>query len=170
MITPEQVREKTNKRFWSKIKFDELDKCWLWQRSTTSEGYGSYWHKGKFIGAHRFVYTALLHTLDTKTVVCHRCDNTKCVNPNHLFTGTQAENIKDMINKGRGDHLLYPINRPTFKLGHIPQSAKLKPSDIPLIKNRIAQGEQVSSIAKSYNVGTTAIYDIKNGQSWNCIP
>jgi predicted transcriptional regulator len=80
--------------------------CWEWQGSTTI-GYGSFRIPGVFEGkkimAHRAAYTAFKGELIPDDVfVCHHCDNPKCFNPDHLFLGSQSDNIKDCFDKNRG--------------------------------------------------------------------
>lgn len=85
--------------FWSKVIRDEQDLCWEWSGTKVSSGYGRFWYNGKMVGAHRFVYFV---TVGHWPKVCrHRCDNPCCVNPFHLENGTQADNMKDSVDRGR---------------------------------------------------------------------
>ena len=88
-------------RFWSKVKVGAADECWEWQAGLDSDGYGRIQFDGKRQGAHRFSW--ILHNTDIPQgmCICHRCDNPACVNPNHLFLGTQVDNIYDMVSKNR---------------------------------------------------------------------
>ncbi len=86
-------------RFWSKV--DKTDTCWLWTASTNTDGYGHINIQGKTKASHRLVWTWINGSIPNKLQVLHKCDNTRCVKPEHLFLGTQQENIKDMINKNR---------------------------------------------------------------------
>jgi hypothetical protein len=75
--------------------------CWEWQGVVHRTGYGCFKSKGGFAYTHRAAYEAFHGPIDGK-FVCHRCDNPKCLHPNHLFLGTHDENMADMKAKGRG--------------------------------------------------------------------
>lgn len=91
-------------RFWSKV--DKSGECWTWMRSTHRGGYGSFtvFRDGSFkkVRAPRMAYELTHGTIDPSLVICHKCDNPRCVRPDHLLLGTQDDNLKDMSAKGRG--------------------------------------------------------------------
>lgn len=87
-------------RFYNKIVVDHND-CWNWSGSIGWHGYGYFYVKGKGIRAHRFSYTYHKGEINDGLLVCHSCDNTRCVNPDHLWLGTQKDNMEDKIKKGR---------------------------------------------------------------------
>lgn len=79
----------------------DLGPCWLWTAHCASNGYGSFTPSHLPIGAHRFSYELHVGPIPYGLYVLHHCDVRQCVNPQHLFVGTQKENIDDMIAKGR---------------------------------------------------------------------
>jgi len=88
---PERIRK----------KFIVKNECWVWTGHRNRQQYGAvYWNKTS-CRAHRVVYEILVGKIPPGKLICHKCDNPPCVNPDHLFVGTQVENIQDSLKKGR---------------------------------------------------------------------
>jgi len=86
------------KRFWDKV--NKTDNCWEWT-GAIRQGYGCLKIDGKTIDAHRYSYVIHFGPIPDGMCILHKCDNRKCVKPDHLFLGTYADNHKDMCNKKR---------------------------------------------------------------------
>lgn len=93
--------------FWANIKKDFENNCWEWKGAKNRHGYGVIYSYSSFkkyahLRAHRVsweIYNA--EEIPNGLYICHHCDNPSCVNPNHLFLGTQKDNILDSVRKGR---------------------------------------------------------------------
>ena len=83
------------------INVDKGSGCWLWLLSKAF-GYGNFKVNGKTKRAHRVAWEEFNGPIPEGMNVCHTCDNPSCVNPEHLFLGTQYDNLQDMKQKGRG--------------------------------------------------------------------
>lgn len=88
-----------------KIRFDKfvvkMNGCHEFQSTIQKDGYGRFFYKGKQAQAHRVAYELSIGEIPEKMVICHKCDNRKCVNPEHLFLGTTKDNVLDMYKKNR---------------------------------------------------------------------
>ena len=94
------VTEDLTERFWSKVvKID--DGCWLWTAALLLDGYGQIWLGQTMERAHRLSWIIHFGPIPEGLCVLHTCDNPPCVRPGHLFLGTQLDNVRDAIRKGR---------------------------------------------------------------------
>lgn len=146
-------------RFWSKVDVKSDNECWLWKAYSYGRGtpYGRLgYKKGKLILAHRLSW--ILKNGDPGSLhVLHKCDNTLCVNPNHLFLGTHSDNMADKVYKDRQSRLP----------GESHPMAKLTEDDVYKIRKRLDSGETLKSISEEYGVHLSTIHYIKNRKLWS---
>lgn len=136
------------------------DECWPWIGNRNYEGYGVvYMGRGQLKRPHRLLYELLHGKLDSKTCVCHTCDNPPCCNPRHLFAGTIADNNRDRKNKGR-----YPWSAEA-KGRRKKYNQKLTDADVSAIRAARLGGERLESIAARFGVSRGYVGHIVNGRS-----
>lgn len=137
-------------RFWEKVA--KTDGCWEWTAGRFRSGYGAFHRDGRaLVYAHRFAYEITHGEPPGDLLVCHSCDNRRCVNPAHLFLGTNAENVRDAVAKGR--HATGTRN------GH----ARLTPEAILAIR---ASDQPQSVLARNFGVSQPIISRIRAGKIW----
>ena len=157
-----ELTDELVKRFWSKVTITaNPDKCWIWNAAKNRTGYGDFGVYQKLFIASRLSYF-ITHKIDPKeNLVLHSCDNSSCVNPNHLRLGTAKENAADRAERKRFKTL--------YVKGDAHPNSKLKDDDIIDILNRANNGETYVSISKIYGVGLGTISNILNGKIWSHI-
>lgn len=87
-------------RFWEKVNKNTGSDCWLWTGASRN-GYGQIYVDGKMQKAHRVTWEIVNGKSDPNLNACHTCDTPLCVNPDHIFIGTQRDNLRDAMKKGR---------------------------------------------------------------------
>lgn len=142
-------------RFWNKVK--KTESCWNWSGMITTRGYGQiFTKKGEtHVSVHRFSWE--LHNakqIPPGKLVCHSCDNRKCVRPSHLFLGTAQDNHIDAVIKNR---TLFGSKNP---------NSKLVEEQVRQIKIASLHGVSAKELAKRFNVTPENIYYIQNGTTW----
>lgn len=139
--------------------------CMEWKGGTDKKGYGVLNWKGKNARAHRLSYQLTYGDIPKGYLICHSCDNPKCINPKHLWAGTSKENSQDMMRKGRGN-LKKGVR---FELAPFRPHSKLNEENVIDIKKRLRNKETAVSISKSYGVSDRTIGAIKRGRLWSTI-
>lgn len=143
-------------RFWSKVR---KEICWIWTASKDRDGYGYFQVNGKACKAHRVSYAFSHGEIPHGMLVCHRCDNPSCVNPDHLFLGTSRDNMQDKVTKGRmvGN----------WGAGENVPTSKLTEAQVIAIREDTRSRPE---IAKEYGVSRPLISLIQRRKIWKCIP
>lgn len=150
------IRRTEEQRFWAKVNKDGaliLDtKCWEW----TGVRRGRYAQMGvnrcrKRVYVHRFSYALHFGECPEDMLVCHRCDNPSCVNPEHLFLGKNKDNSHDCLHKGRS------------------RWAVLTVKDVVSIRERVAGGESARALGREYGVAPTTIENAVRRKTWRSV-
>lgn len=156
---PYKTAKTLEQRFLEKVNMLGESDCWNWEGACYSNGYGQIAIalgakcKRKNLLAHRVSYTLYCGEIPDGMVICHTCDNPRCVNPNHLFLGTQQENLADMTSKGRRK---YPVD--------FGGSNRILNEDSVL--EILLSGDTSASLSRKYGVTDAAIRAVRNGITW----
>jgi hypothetical protein len=128
--------------------------CWEWRDRLTHRGYGRFWLERRSTHAHRAAWVLFKGPIPNEMHVLHECDNRKCVNPSHLFLGTNADNHADKAAKGRAAR------------GSANGASKLTADQVSNIKR--ARGSNVA-VARLFGVHHSTIARIRTGAGWSHI-
>lgn len=123
------------------------DDCWLWSGKIATNGYGHFWTGERDTGAHRASYALWVGPIPTGHFVLHRCDVRACVRPDHLFTGTATDNMRDCSRKGR-------------------TPAKLTPDGVREIRRLVDAGFSYRTIGRQFGVNSSTVARIMSGGLW----
>ncbi len=153
-------------RFWAKVDkcgpvpahVPKLGPCWLWTACRNARGYGSFGFQGGTRLAHRLSWE--IHTgrelIGADVCVLHKCDNPACVRPEHLFIGSQEDNIRDRDAKGRA----------RGGMGERHALARLNDELVRLIRARNTSGESGYAIGRALGIPNTTVKNVLCGRTW----
>jgi hypothetical protein len=166
-----------DERFWSFVDLDgpipeycpDLGPCWLWT-AHLSHGYGCIVVDGKRIRAHRFSWELHYGPVPDGLFVLHNCHLAHCVNPIHLYVGTQSQNVRDQYESGRRKPRIERCrcNPATRRVGH--SSRKLTDHQVVAIRARLEIGERTRVIARDYGVDPATIRNVRSGKCYSTEP
>ena len=141
----------------------DIDKngCWIWKRASYVTGYGMLNYLGKKIRAHRLSYELYKGKIPTGMLVCHTCDVRSCINPDHLFLGTYADNSRDMYKKNR-----HPSKG---KLGEKNNFATITDTQAYIVKILLKNNISLRIISQTLYIPYRIVQSIKNGYTWSHI-
>ena len=140
-------------RFWRKVKKQSPNECWLWIGAIGQTGYGNFGVNHRTVNAHRVAWILSHGDIPFGLQVLHHCDNRACVNPNHLFLGTQKVNVQDCVAKLR--------LRPAAGERH--PRAVMSASTVALVRKSKARRAE---LAKQFGVSLQCIDKIINRHTW----
>ena len=140
-------------RFMSKV--DKSGDCWIWMARKTPQGYGRFGYERRNWLAHRVSHALFVGPVDGLQVL-HKCDNPSCVNPAHLFLGTNADNVADKVAKGRQSCLK----------GENGGNVKLKTQDVLSIRSMYSAGVSDRELASRYGVSRHHVWAIATRKAW----
>lgn len=138
---------------------DIITGCWIWQLSSDKDGYGRIKICYKTWRSHRASYVAFIGEIINNLLVCHSCDNPKCVNPKHLFLGTHQDNVTDMISK----------RRQRYAKGESTNKNKLTEKDVCWIRDNCIPYHLefgVKALAAQFGVSRTHLSDVIASRNW----
>lgn len=145
-------------RLWAKTRINFVTGCW--EVPAVNDGYGTATVAGRQMGAHRLAYQIVFGPVPDGLMVCHSCDNRACVNPAHLWLGTNAENMADMARKGRRRGI-------AGTSGENCGAAKLTESQVREIRRRYAAGGvSQRQLGAEYGVSQMPISYIVRRVTW----
>lgn len=162
-------------RFWSYVERLDDDDCWLWRKAVDKNGYGKFSASRHSLRAHRVAYFLSYGVDPLEQLVCHTCDTPGCCNPNHLFLGTNQENILDARDKGRlnplsGDEHGLRVHPEAVARGEQHPNVKLTADQAREVRRLYSKGQLPQhTIADKFGITREAVSRIIRGLNWKHI-
>lgn len=150
------VKRKTLKDRFENGFLKQNDGCWVWIRHRDNWGYGQIWARNTMIRTHRISWILYRGEIPSNKLVLHHCDNPPCVNPDHLYIGTNQDNTNDKLLRGREAKVRGEKNG----------NSKLTENDVIKIREWLDCGESDVSISQMFCVNRSLIRYIRIGKSW----
>ena len=157
-------------KFWYRV--DRSGECWIWRGTLDVQGYGTIEDRvdgRRTVKAHRLSWAIANGSISPGMLVCHHCDNPPCVRPDHLFIGTDADNVADMVKKGRARRLIGGACRAAFGERH--GYAKLTWVEVRSARaEHRAGGISIGALARHYGVSQPSMSLLIRGKTWTHEP
>lgn len=152
-------------RFWSKVT--KTDTCWLWNGDKSKFGHGRFLYDNLRVNAHRYSYETFVGPIPEGLLVCHKCDVPACVNPDHLFLGTQKDNIQDCVKKGRWTQAKLKKLHPEWCVrGSKAGNSKLKEEQVVTMRSLLACGCTLLEVGSMFGVTEATACAIRQNRTW----
>ena len=162
------MKKTTLERFWEKVDVRGEDDCWVWTGAKSPKGYGEFWftERGKHTRAHQVSWILKFGDIRDGYGVLHKCDNPPCVNPKHLFLGTNYDNTRDRDAKGRRVQGRVYLGKEHPQHGENSPHNKLTSEQVLEIVSLRSQGMKNKDIASAFGVSCGIVSNIWNGRKW----
>lgn len=151
------MQDRVNERFWSKVR--KSDGCWEWTGARV-KGYGRFRLHGRSRQAHAVAYELAHGPIPEGRMVCHHCDNRRCVRPEHLYAGTHQDNMDDVVARHRS-----PPGQGAPP-GERNGAARLTAARVREMRARRSAGESYASLSVSFGVSVGCVFKVTRRETW----
>ena len=156
-------------QFWDSMERLPWSGCWIWTKASLHYGYGGvvwYPHPGAkhvLTGIHRVAWILTYGPIPPGLHVCHTCDNPPCIEPLHLFIGTNQDNLRDAYLKGR-------YHSRNIARGEAHRSAKLTAAQVSELRSLRAAGVSLRTLGARYGINSGTVSRAATGKTWKTVP